>query len=820
MNRPLVVLTAFYIAGILLGGFTTIKASAALIAAAFCFFAVLAGCFLVWKGNRLLLLALFLFLGLALSRLAVEASETPLVDFSGRRVTLAGRVAAEPDVREDKVFYLFEAKEIITAGGRQEIYGTVRLSAADSDRIYSYSDIIKVTGLIALPESAGNPGGFDYRTYLERQGIRAVLMARGTDAVQVIGRGTANPVLKTVLALKQKLVKASVTSLPTSQARIMSGIIFGIQGPIDRETRRSFSETGLVHILSVSGLHVGLVLGAIIILLFVLGVSPRLTAPLATPVLISYALMTGFNPAVMRATIMALLLLWGHHLGRDRDWPTTMAAAALVLLLWKPLQIYHPGFQLSFAATWGILYLGPALCTALRNFLKGFSPAVTTTVSSMLAVPLAAQLATVPLVAWYYNFISPVSVPANLLAVPLVGLIMILGILAAVLGLVWPPLAGLANAGTSVLLDLFLWLVNFFQGLPGAVVYLAAPPVLLAAVWYAGLFTVVRLHGCGADVQKRLKGWAVAAAFFSVVLLLIIWPVKGRGELTVHFLDVGQGDCILVQTPEGKNTLIDTGGRPGETGGGGGVGDQVVAPYLRRIGVNRIDVLVLTHPHDDHCGGAFFLVKSFPVALTVIPPGYEEPAGDKKSFAGGEAVSRPGSTGNYGDETSTGYPALMEEIKALDIPVRTAFSGDKLILERGVEIEILSPEKLANEMGGDANNSSLVLKLTYGCRSFLFTGDIEKEAQEILERRGEELKADVLKVPHHGSSSVTGKFLKLVKPAEAVISVGAHNTFGHPAQSTLDMLKQAGSRIYRTDLDGAVIVETDGDKIEISTGKN
>lgn len=806
MNRPLVVLTVFFAVGILAGEVTGFKASAALALAAFVFMVAVAGHILDWRENRRVILVLFLLLGLSLSRLDLEESKTPLVGYSGQRVTVTGRVAAEPDVREDKVFYLLEAQEIIKGEERRAVTGTVRLQVKESSKVFGYGDVLKVYGLLATPEPAGNPGAFDYRTYLERQGIRVILTARGKD-VQVTGKGGVNLFLDAALKIKQKLSNTAAYSLTPAQAVILNGIIFGVQGTIDRETRRSFSETGLVHILSVSGLHVGLVLGGLIGLFRLFRLPPGLTAPLTTPVLIFYAVMTGLDPAVSRSTIMALLLVWANYLGRDRDWPTTLAVAALVILIWKPLQIYNPGFQLSFAATWGILYLGPVMAGACSGFFKGLPDKATGAAAQGLAIPFAAQLATVPLVAWYYNLISPVSIIANLLAIPLVGLIMLLGVLATVLGLIWLPLAGLVNVGTGITLDLFMALTVFLQRLPGAVIYLATPPVLLAAAWYGGLLAGAKActGGWSDEARRRLTGWAAVGLAFAMVLLLILWPWSGGHRLKVHFIDVGQGDSILVQTPGGRSMLIDTGGRPDEFQTGTGTGDQVVTPYLRRIGVNRIDALVLTHPHEDHCGGAAYLVDNFPVGLAVVSP-VSRAAGEGAPVTAGKSEKIP-----------VEYTALLKRMVAKDIPVRTASAGDTLRLEKNIDIEILSPEAMATKPG--LNNDSLVLKLTYGRRSFVFTGDIELEVQKELVGREADLEADVLKMPHHGSRSLLPELVGQVKPEVAVITVGAHNTYGHPAPSTLDLLYQSGVRIYRTDQDGAVIMETEGNKLDVKTGK-
>ncbi|HOV78824.1 MAG TPA: ComEC/Rec2 family competence protein [Bacillota bacterium] len=248
MNRPLVVLTVSYAAGILIGGFAVIKASTALALAAFCFLAALVWYVRGWRGGRLVIVVLFVLTGLAASRLWLAGSETALLDYEGRRVTVTGWVAAEPDVREDRVFYLVKAREVSAGGERREISGTVRLVEKDPEQVRGYGDMLRATGLISRPASSGNPGLFDYRTYLERQGIKVTLFCRGRGAVERTGEYSANPLLKAVLTLKQRLAAGAAAGLPPAWARIVNGIVFGIQGPIDRDTRRAFSETGLVHV--------------------------------------------------------------------------------------------------------------------------------------------------------------------------------------------------------------------------------------------------------------------------------------------------------------------------------------------------------------------------------------------------------------------------------------------------------------------------------------------------------------------------------------------------------------------------------------------
>ncbi len=257
--------------------------------------------------------------------------------------------------------------------------------------------------------------------------------------------------------------------------------------------------------------------------------------------------------------------------------------------------------------------------------------------------------------------------------------------------------------------------------------------------------------------------------------------------------------------------MIDTGGRTDEFTSGTGVGDQVVEPYLRRIGVKRIDVLVLTHPHEDHCGGATSLVRHFPVGLALISP---------VSELSGRDDSGEGTKSGQTEVISPFYTELLRNMCAQGIPVRYAAADDILRLESGIEIKVLAPVETTEETKPNLNNKSLVLKITFGRRSFLFTGDAEIAEQEELIRREAELKADILKMPHHGSRVLLPELVKLADPKAAVISVGAYNTFGHPAQSTIELLNRTGIEIYRTDLDGAVIIQTDGYNLEVRKGKS
>ena len=798
-----------YVIGVWTGGALGVKVQAAFGLALFCFLACVLAVFTeravpAQNTGGLFLALLFFSLGLFLTALSLETSKSPLSSFYEQELTLWGQITAEPDLRPDKVYYLLQVEKAEIGQKAHTSFGVVRVSVREPEQVFSYGDRIRAKGFFYWPKSAGNPGAFDYALYLKRQGVAGVLAVRSPGDAQKIGSGPSNPLLSCAYTLKKKMARVAAEGLLPAQAALLNGMIFGAQGQIDRNTRQAFSETGLVHILSVSGLHVGLVLAGVLAVLKLARAGVRACAPAATPVLIFYAAMTGAGPAVLRATVMALFLLWAHHLGRQRDWPSTVSAAALFILLIKPTDLYNPGFQLSFAATWGILYLGPYIegFIAAKLYRGSKTPFGLKTAVQALAVSTAAQLAAVPLVAWHYSLFSPVSVLANIISLPLLSLVMLYGALVALIGLVWLPLAGTLNAASGALLDAFVWLVRFWQKLPAASVNVPPPPVLAAAAWYGALALMAR------EKEKSPRpGIKPAGLLLLALSVLVWWPWNTPKGLTVHFIDVGQGDCALIQTPGGQNVLVDTGGWRDEFALGSGAGDQVVAPYLRRLGINRLDALILTHPHEDHCGGAAYLAGAFPVKLAVVSP---------LGLTLGKGTGQEPSAG-----VPNAYRALLKDWSERGIKIAAASAGDTLRLNGGLQIEFLGPPagQGAPEMADNPNNASLVARVRFGGHSFLFTGDIELWAQEELLKSGADLRSDVLKVPHHGSPSLSPQFVEAVRPALAVISVGAHNNFGHPAPNTLEILSRCGAKVLRTDLHGAVTVHTDGRRIKIKTGR-
>jgi competence protein ComEC len=503
-----------------------------------------------------------------------------------------------------------------------------------------------------------------------------------------------------------------------------------------------------------------------------------------------FALLVGWAPSIGRAVVMGGIGLAGVAMGRPRDRGATMAVAALILLALNPAVLFDIGFQLSFAATWGLLFLAPALCPHLEAWTRWLGGA-SGHVAEALSVTVGAHLAVAPLLALHFQAVPVAGLIANLLAVPLVVVVVPAGL--ALL----PVVATIDAAGAWALallrpgLAALLWITGVFARTPWTTLVTPPVPPSVAAACYVVLGGGVAL----ASGSWRPPRWQVTCATAAGLALFAAWyvgAVRPPPGLVVTALDVGQGDAVLVQSPSGRTVLIDGGGEPGGPRGDWDVGRMRVVPALRHAGVRRLDVILLTHPHEDHVGGLPAVVENFPVGL-VLDSGVPHP--------------------------SPSYLRLLRMTEAGRIAYRKAREGQTVELGSGVRLSILYPPDFPPTVEGDPVHArSVMARLTYGRAGVLLAGDIEGPVERYLIDRGAVPQSQVLKVGHHGSrTSTTRVFLAQVRPQIAVISVGAGNGFGHPHQSTLDALAAMRIAVYRTDHDGAVRLTSDGATFRVET---
>jgi len=678
--------------------------------------------------------------------------------------------------------------------------GDVLLSVRAGKRRFVPGERVRFLSRLREPWNFGNPGEFDYRGWLNMRGV----FATGTvaDSRLIVRLSEAKGVRAYAFRARERV--GGFIDSHAVNAPLLKAMITGERDSMETGLREAFARTGTAHVLAISGLHAGMAaLFSYAMVLFLmkrserlmLAVNARKAAALVSLVpLLAYAALSGFSLSTERATIMAGAFVVTYVIGRGRDVYNTLALAALVILVLAPYSVWDVSFQLTFVASLMIVYLSPRI----RELIIGDRGAASERVVPaswywrvagdvmmkrllpLVCVTFAAGLGVSPLLAWNFNRVSLVGFAANLVVVPLTGLMVpLLLVYSAVLPL-WEGLAWVLLSCADALASVMTWLVRLFASLPYASVAVSTPNVVEIVLFYVFIVSVVNLK------RARTYGYVALLALLALGGAQA-WRLRagaGEGLLRVTFISVGQGDSALIEFPRGSTMLIDAGGRYAS---GFDIGEGVVSPLLRRKGIRKIDYLVLSHPQLDHMGGMGFIARNFRIG---------------RFWYNGEMGAR-------------GRDALWEALREAGIRSRVVDAGTKPTEIDGVRVEFLNPPGGAGGRGLETNDRSLVLRLTYGRRAVLFTGDVGPAAEALLVKQ--DIKADVVKVPHHGSRySSSSAFIERTRAGVAVFSVGRYNAFGFPHAETILRYASRAAHLYRTDLDGAVTVTTDGASLRAS----
>lgn len=794
MNRPLVILLITYAAGILLGMLWRPSVTLLITAGFIC---LIVGCLLHVRGSMAgsgFVLAAFLVVGGIRSLTTAPAPDCGgLFGEPGRPMTLEGIITGGPERLSWGVrFYLRPDAEqgLLPGRGLLQIVAPGHHDGGGRQGLEKLvpGERVRVSGRLERPAGARNPGALDYRRYLARRGVHYQLVLGSGDRVERLEPAPPGA-MAAAGAARRKLSAAIERVLTPTKAAFLRGVLFGDRGRLPPEILDDFRGSGLVHILAVSGLHVGFIGGAALFLGRRLGLRGWATSCSTIAVLAFYAMMADLRPSVVRAAVMAAAAIIAHTGRWDKDSLNVLALAGLVLLLPSPGLLADAGFQLSFAATAGLLVLRPGLEARLR-----FLPRLLRLPAS---VSLAAQLAVAPISLYHFDRLSLVALVANLAIVPVVGVVVVLGMSLGGVGLLSLAVARYLAVPEGWLIGLVLKATSWFAAWPIATISPGRPGVAAIVSYYLWLLLVLvplhprssrsgpaRASGGGLFRHRNLK--RVLAALLITVSVIQAWSpaLKASGRLRVFFLDVGQGDAAFLLFPSNKTMIVDTGG-PAENG----TGDLV--SFLLRHRIRRIDYLALTHSHLDHVGQAAELIRQFRVGAVI------------------------------GTDELQGSPdgrEILALARGRGIPFYRVKTGDELRPDGAVAVRFLHPGKdLMAGTRSDANNNSVVFQLVFHRVTILFTGDLEAEGEEEVLRLGAGLSSTVLKVGHHGSAfSTTPSFLQEVRPRAAVIQVGK-NPYGLPQEEIIDRLEQAGAPVFRTDRDGAVILSTDGGRVTVET---
>lgn len=815
MSRPILPILASYVIGLIAGYWFSIPFHI-LIALTFVSLSLTAASILIKNAPALF----FIFSMLTLSILGAARMDSILNPFlpethianqiSDEPVSLEGRICESPQRLLDKTRLYIDLSALYTGEEPRPVAGKLLLGSGGSESageahppLLKYGDTIRFIAKVKRPRDFHNPGGFDYERSLAIKGIFATAYLNDGDGI--IKTADAIPSLNNWIEGIRDSIREHVFKNAGATAPVLLALITGEQGEIPKGIREDFSRAGTAHILAISGEHIGIIaLASFAIFLWMLKRSERIVlhaniykvaAVLTIPAIILYSLIAGGGFSIVRAAIMGGTLLIAVLVERRKDIPSLIASAAFLILVFDPQALFDISFQLSFASVISLSMVAPHLkmvSSGNDGDPVGQTEGGTGRILSWLAVPAAASLAatigTAPLVAYYFNRLSIVSPLSNLITVPVVGIIVVpLGLISSIFIPISQTVADFFIKIDSLVLSQIVRLTSLMAAIPMASIRVVTPNIFEISLFYITLILFV--------YRSKILWWK--RLFYSVSAIIVIleffyfFKPYFQKELRVTFLDVGQGESALVEFPGGKRMLIDGGGLPKSDFD---IGERVLAPFLWHEKIRRIDYVVLSHPNSDHYGGLPFILRNFAIG-EIWESGIEEKSAGYKDFK--MAVRESGGIHkNVGD-------------------------GDGLDV-CSVTVVTMNPQKdYKTTSDRDANNGSVVLKLAYGKTSFLFTGDIEKEAESLLLSKGNELKCTVLKAPHHGSlTSSTVAFLDKVGPDNSVFSVGYRNHFGFPKEAIIKRYKDIGTSVYRTDRDGAIIAITDGVKARFFTTLN
>ncbi len=723
---------------------------------------------------------------MALAQPRFDAGDLATYNDLDQPLTLRGTVSADPDRRSTYTQLQLSVDELLDEQGAHPVHGRAVLNVP-AYPAYAYGDRLEVTGRLETPPVLDE---FDYREYLAGRGVHSLLRRAQVSVLE--GQGGVG-LLRGLYNVRLALRAAVERTLPDPEAGLLTGILLGMGHTLPEELDEAFRAAGLSHIMVISGYNIGLV--AVAVLLVTrrrLGIWPALALSLVGIAL--YTLFVGPSAPVLRAMLMACLLAGARFAGRKSHTLTTLAATSLIMTAINPHYLWSVSYQLSFAATLGLVVVEPVLTRRLQaHMVRDADPDQaahgSALVRDVLLVTLAAQLATLPVMWTQFGEMSLVAPLANALVLPVQPAIMLLGAISTLLGALWTPLGQAAGWLVWPFLRFCVWVVEALGGLPWATI--ALPRLDGGLVWGLYAFVMawmvwrrprkVKLPASEREPSPEARRNRVVLAGLALAAVLVWGGVGALPDRRLHVwvLDVGQGDAILMRTPGGATVLVD-----------GGPDPALLAARLGRIlpfWQRRIDLLVATHADQDHLAGLLPLVTRYEVGLIVEPLGMQENA------------------------LRVQWDAV---VSASGAHVVRLSRGAEINLGDTLRLQLLNPSQRAGAMPvSDGNAGSLVLLASMGEWRMLLTGDIDAETEAALIASGQPLRATCLKVAHHGAGTGTSAdFLEAVDPQVALISVGADNDYGHPAEQTLARLAAADVRVYRTDECGTLEVLTDGER--------
>ena len=628
-------------------------------------------------------------------------------------------------------------------------------------KLLEYGDLIEIKGEYSAPEVARNYKGFDYSQYLKTLNIYGTIKVEESE---IINKNQLSPILISINNIKEKMIDNANRNMPKRTANLLLGILIGERDNIQEDIIESFRTANLSHILAVSGAHTSYIILGITYLISKSKTPKRIGYIITIINLLIFIIITGASYSVVRACIMAIVVIGAKICYRKENFFTSICISLIIILIQNPFAINDIGLKLSFMGTAGIVIFNKSI----TNFFIKLK--IKQKIAEALSVTFSAQLMIMPITILNFNTISLTFFISNILASPLLGIIIIFGFISIFISSILNPISKILFLILHIFLELLILVSKVTEKIPGSSILVKTPNILFAIVYYIlilffNYFFVIKQNPTRRFHKKIIKiitikniknTVKVIVVVFLIMLLLTRIVRIINPTLKIYFIDVGQGDSTLIVTPKNKKILID--GGEGKT--------NVLFQYLLDRRINKIDYIIISHFDSDHCNGLIEIIEKMRVENIVMSKQSKE---------------------------SEEYKKILEIIKQKNIKVSSVKAEDKIIIEKNLYTKILNPaEKFEFQ---DLNNNAIVAKLVYKNFSMLFTGDIEKAEENLAKKYKNELKSTILKVAHHGSKTSTSEeFLKYVEPQIALIGVGENNKFGHPNQITIEKLKNIRSQ--------------------------
>lgn len=755
MKRPLLIAAIAYINGILIGVY--LSKSIPL----FVILSIIVSLITSFKKNTYRNAICMYLIVMCISSIYVYNKnlnyESKYKKYDNKNISIEGTIIS--DIEEKEYNYTFTIRT-------KDDYFLVNLKKNKEEISLEYGDKLQISGEYQEPNKARNYKGFDYKNYLKINKIYGIIRVDLYTNIIIKHQKNLSNFKLLIHKIREKL-KQNIQELLTKETYALGiGILIGDNSRINEKIVEDFKNSNLSHMLAVSGAHINYVVLTVNILFTKKRAGIKAQRVVTIMMMLFFMELTQMTSSVVRAGISCIIYMLASLLYRKADVINAMAISTLLILLNNPFKLFDIGFQLSYAGTLGIILFCKLINIPIKNKLLKY-------LKDSIIISISANIFIIPIMMYQFNTISLTFILSNLLAGPLLGISIILEIIVLLISFMSINIVAIPAKVLNILLILIINIANWFSNIEISKIYVITPKIISIVAYYLI---------CAAIILKQ-KNRKIIVIIMLTVLIINLFPTPKK--LRINFIDVGQGDSTLIRTETNKVILIDSGGSTASSSFD--VGNKVLLPYLLDRRIKKIDFIIVSHFDADHCQAFETVIDNINVRKVVVC---------KQSMITQE------------------YLNIINKCKKKNIKIIVVERGDKLKIDKRAEFEILHPgERFLDDGKGGLNANAIVCKMNYKLDngkvfSILFTGDIEVEAEKELEQvYGKKLKADILKIAHHGSkTSSREEFIKLVAPKIALIGVGENNKFGHPADITLERLEKEKVKVYRTDQMGEVSI--------------